>query len=68
MVGRLESISSKVVYDLDYKKLTLYVIPIQGILGKLLVVPVGDTGTILHHMRNLFLAAPGDHMAHARCS
>ena len=37
---------SRVVYELDYRKPVLYVIPIQSILGKLAVVPVGDTGTI----------------------
>ena len=29
----------------------LYVIPVKSILGKLPVVPVGDTGTIPHTMR-----------------
>ena len=29
----------------------LYVIPVESILGKLPVVPVGDTGTIPHTMR-----------------
>ena len=48
------------VYELDYKKPILYVVPIQSILGKLPVVPVGDTGTILHRMRNTFSGAPGD--------
>ena len=38
------SIGSRVVYELDHKNPILYVIPIQSILGKLLVVPVGDTG------------------------
>eukprot|EP00291_Cryptomonas_curvata_P013246 CAMPEP_0172178674 /NCGR_PEP_ID=MMETSP1050-20130122/16175_1 /TAXON_ID=233186 /ORGANISM="Cryptomonas curvata, Strain CCAP979/52" /LENGTH=137 /DNA_ID=CAMNT_0012851435 /DNA_START=17 /DNA_END=431 /DNA_ORIENTATION=+ len=56
----LESVGSRVVYELDYKKPILYVIPIQSILGKLPVVPVGDTGTIPHHMRNTFPGAPGD--------
>ncbi len=37
-----------------------FVIPIQNILGKLPVVPVGDTGTIPHHLRNPFPGAPGD--------
>ena len=39
---------SRVLYELDYwyRKPVLYVIPIQSILGKLAVVPVGDTGTI----------------------
>ena len=49
--GWLESIGSRVVYELDYRKPVLYVIPIQSILGKL-VVPVGDTGTIPYHLRN----------------
>ena len=34
------------VYELDYKKPILYVIPIQSILGKLPLVPVGDNVTI----------------------
>jgi hypothetical protein len=29
---------------------------LQNILGKLTVVPVGDTGTIAHHLHNLFPA------------
>jgi hypothetical protein len=45
-IGWLESVGSRVVYELDYQKPILYVIPIQSILGKLPVVPVGDTGTI----------------------
>ena len=48
LVGWLESVGSRVVYELDYKKPVLYVIPIQSILGKLPVVPVGDTGTVPH--------------------
>jgi hypothetical protein len=42
------------------QKQILYVIPVESILGKLPVVPVGDTGTIPHRMRNLFPGAPGD--------
>jgi hypothetical protein len=49
-----------VVYELDYKKPILDVIPIQSILGKLPLVPVGDTGTIQHSMRNAFSGAPGE--------
>ena len=56
----LESIGSQIVYELDHRKPVLYVIPIENILGKLPVVPVGDTGTIPHHLRNLFPGAPGD--------
>ena len=51
---------SRVLYELDYKKPVLYVIPIQSILGKLAVVPVGDTGTIPYHLRNVFPGAPGE--------
>ncbi len=53
---------AQVVYELDYRKPVLYVIPIQSILGKLAVVPVsvGDTGTIQYHLHNVFPGAPGD--------
>ena len=60
LAGWLASVGSRVVYELDYKKPILYVIPIQSILGKLPLVPVGDTGTIPHSMRNAFSGAPGD--------
>ena len=56
----LESIGSQIVYELDHRKPVLYFIPIENILGKLPVVPVGDTGTISHHLHNLFPGAPGD--------
>ncbi len=42
---------------LEYKKPILYVIPIQSIVGKLRLVPVG---TILQSMRKAFSGAPGD--------
>jgi hypothetical protein len=50
VVGWLESVGSRVGYELDYKKPVLYVVLIQSILGKLpmVTVPVGDTGTIPH--------------------
>ena len=60
LLGWLASGGSRVVYELDYKIPILYVVPIQNILGKLSLVPVGDTGTILHSMRNTFAGAPGD--------
>ncbi len=50
----------RVVSELDHINPILYVIPIQSILGKLPVVPVGDTGTIPHHLRHHFSGAPGD--------
>jgi hypothetical protein len=56
----LGSIGSRLVYELDHPNPILYVIPIQSVLGKLPVVPVGDTGTIPHHLRHHFSGAPGD--------
>ena len=56
----LKSVGSQILYELDHRKPVLYVIPIQNILGKLPVVPVGDTGTIPHHLRNVFPGAPGN--------
>ena len=58
--GWLKSVGSQIIYELDHKKPVLYVIPIEHILGKLPVVPVGDTETIPHHLRNVFQGAPGD--------
>jgi hypothetical protein len=58
--GWLKSVGSQIVYELDHRKPVLYVIPIQNILGKHLVVPVGDTGTIPHHLCNGSPGAPGD--------
>jgi hypothetical protein len=58
--GWLESVGSRILSELDYKKPILYVIPIESILGKLPVVPVGDPGTIQHSLRNRFEGAPGD--------
>ena len=48
------------VYEVDYKKPILYVVPIQSIMGKLPLVPVGDTGNIQYSMRNAFSGAPCD--------
>jgi hypothetical protein len=58
--GWLKSVGSRVVYELDYKKPILYVIPIQSILGKLPLVPVCDTSTIQYHLRYTFPGAPCD--------
>ncbi len=60
MTGWLKSIGSQILYELDHTKPVLYVIPIDNILGKLPVVPVGDTGTIQYHLLNFFLGAPSD--------
>jgi hypothetical protein len=45
------SIGSRIVYELDHKNPILYVIPVESVLGKLPVVPEGDTGTIPHRLR-----------------
>jgi hypothetical protein len=58
--GWLESVGSRVLYELGYKKPVLYVVPVESILGKLPVVPVGDTRTIPHNIRNLLPGAIGD--------
>jgi hypothetical protein len=57
--GWSNSVASQILYELDHRKPILYVIPIQNIIWKLCLVPVGDTGTIAHHLRT---ACPG-----ARC-
>jgi hypothetical protein len=58
--GWLNSVGSRILYELDHRKPVLYVIPIQNIIGKLCLVPVGDTGTIPHRLRTAFPGAPGD--------
>ncbi len=57
------SIQFRIVYELDHKNFKnpiLYVIPVESILGTLPVVPVGDTGTSPHRLRNHNSGAPGD--------
>ena len=54
----MNAICSRILYELDHRNPILYVIPIQSILGKLPVVPVSDTGTIPHHLRNHFPGRP----------
>jgi hypothetical protein len=63
--GRIESFDSRVVYELDNTKPILYVLPnpmnrIHHNLRKQPVAPVGDTGTILYHLRYAFSGASGD--------
>jgi hypothetical protein len=58
--GRLDSFVSWIVYELDCRTPILNVIPIHSNLWKLPVVPVGDAGTISHHLNNFFPCAPGD--------
>ena len=56
----LKSIDSQVIYEPDPTRPILYVLPIENILGKLPVVPVGDTGTIPHSLHNTCKWAYGD--------
>ena len=56
----MKFVGSQILYEFDHREPVHYVIPIENILVKLPVVPVGDTGTILHHLRNVFPGAPGD--------
>ena len=43
--------SSRIVYERRADNQVLYVLPVESILGKLPVVPVGETGTIPYCMR-----------------
>ena len=57
----LDSVGSRILYELDPKNPILYVLPIENILGKLPVVPFGDTGTIpFNFPRNAFPGAYRD--------
>lgn len=56
----VSDVNSRILYELDHKKPILYVLPIENILGRLPVVPVGDTGTIPHGMRHAFPGAYAD--------
>jgi hypothetical protein len=42
---------SRIVYERKTDSQVFYVLPVESILGKLPVVPVGDTGTIPYSMR-----------------
>jgi hypothetical protein len=46
MTGWLDRIGSKMVYERRENKQVLYVVQVSSILGRLPLVPVGDTGTI----------------------
>ena len=43
--------SSRIVYERKRDKQVFYVLPVEFIMGKLPVVPIGDTGTIPFAMR-----------------
>ena len=42
---------SRIVYERKQDSQVFYVLPVESILGKLPVVPVGDAGTIPYSMR-----------------
>jgi len=50
--GWLDQANGTMLYERRQNKQVLYVIPISPILGKLPLVPVGDTGTIPFSMRD----------------
>jgi hypothetical protein len=47
----LQACSSRIVYERLPDNQVFYVLPVESILGKLPVVPVGETGTIPYCMR-----------------
>jgi hypothetical protein len=47
----LHDCQSAIIYEQRVGKETFYVLPVEDILGKLPVVPVGPTGTIPFSMR-----------------
>ncbi len=47
----LDACQSTIVYERSESKQVLYVIPVSSILGRLPLVPVGNTGTIPYEMR-----------------
>ena len=59
----LDKCNSKIIYEQRMQSLVLYVVPISSILGRLALVPVGDTGTIpfsMHHEKPDFDGATCD--------
>ena len=47
----LHPCDSKLIYERSMQSQVLYVVPITSTLGRLALVPVGDTGTIPFSMR-----------------
>ena len=52
MSGWLDQANGTMLYERKQNQQVLYVIPISSILGKLPLIPVGDTGTIPFSMRD----------------
>ncbi len=55
----LHACQSTIVYERRESAQVLYVVPVSSILGRLLLVPVGDTGTIPFQMRGKSADFPG---------
>jgi hypothetical protein len=55
----LDKCDSKIIYERRMQSQVLYVVPITSILGRLALVPVGETGTIPFSMRNERSDFPG---------
>jgi hypothetical protein len=55
----LDDCDSKIIYERRMQSQGLYVIPVTSILGRLALVPVGDTGTIPFSMRKETIDFPG---------
>ena len=55
----LDQCDSMIVYNRSMQSQVLYVVPITLILGRLALVPVGDTGTILFSMHKQTREYPG---------
>ena len=59
MAAWLDKCDSKIIYERRMQSQVLYVVPITSILGRLALVPVGETGTIPFSMRNERSDFPG---------
>ena len=59
MAAWLDKCDSKIIYERQMQSQVLYVVPITSILGRLALVPVGETGTIPFSMRNERSDFPG---------
>ena len=59
LAGWLAQCESIITYERRLQSQVLYVIPITSILGRLALVPVGETGTILYSMRKEAGTFPG---------
>ena len=59
MAAWLDKCDSKIIYERRMQSQVMYVVPITSILGRLALVPVGETGTIPFSMRNERSDFPG---------